>query len=331
MGRLDDALRRRSRGVAPAGEGGDQTAPTPGSSPWVFDESDLKGTAAERPANSAAPGTGSNANGNGNGHHPSGASGALQAWNSGSERATVHQHDLVAPLPEFTTAAIERLVVSRNVSPLLVEQFRNLAATLNDARQDRQLKSLCITSASPGDGKTMVAINLALTLSESYRKQVLLIDADLRRPSLDRVFRVPDAGGLSDFLSSSSDGKVPLVPVNDTLTLLPAGHRQLNPLGGLSSDRMRRIIQTATTKFDWVIVDTPPVGLLADGLVVSGIVDAALLVVRAGFTKFPDVDAAIATLGRERILGVVFNAVDPQEIQGGDYYGHYYRYDRSER
>lgn len=222
---------------------------------------------------------------------------------------------------------VERLVVSDGASPMLIEQFRNLAATLQQARQDRAekpLRTLMVTSASPGDGKSLVALNLALTLSDSFQRQVLLIDADLRRPSLDRVFRLPATGGLIEALAATQEGELPLVEVNKHLTLMAAGVRRRNALGALSSTRMKRILEQAAAKFEWVVIDTPPVGLLADGVVVSGMADAALLVVRAGVTRFDAVQSAVAALGPDRILGVVLNAADPIEIDGHGYYRHYY-------
>jgi capsular exopolysaccharide synthesis family protein len=226
----------------------------------------------------------------------------------------------------FDARATERLVVSATAGPLLVEQFRSLAATLHQAQAAQPLASVIVTSASPGDGKSHVAVNLALTLGESYGRRVLLIDADLRRPSLHLVFRVPNTRGLADALKAKTDEKVSVVSISETLTLLPAGHPDPNPLGGLSSDRMKRIVADASSRFDWVIVDSPPVGVLADARLVSETVDGAILVVRAGVTRFPDLQAAADTIGRERILGVVLNGVDPAEIRGEGYYRDYAGY-----
>ena len=220
--------------------------------------------------------------------------------------------------------AAERLVVSKSAAPLLVEQFGSLAASLLATKREHAISSIIVTSASPGDGKSYVAVNLALTLSESYRRRVLLIDADLRQPSLHAVFGVPATPGLGDALKALAPGDVPVVPINETLTLLPGGHPDRDPLAGLSSDRMKRIVADAGSRFDWVIVDSPPVGVLADGRLVSETVDAAILVVRAGVTRFVDLEAAAETMGRDRILGVVLNAVDPVEIRAKDYYRYYY-------
>ena len=106
------------------------------------------------------------------------------------------------PFARFDPAALQRLVVSEAAGTLLVEQFRGLAATLIQAQNEQTLKSVLVTSASPGDGKSLVAVNLALTLSESFKRRVLLIDADLRRPVLHGMFGVANAHGLSEALAA---------------------------------------------------------------------------------------------------------------------------------
>lgn len=216
------------------------------------------------------------------------------------------------------------LVVSRSAPPLLVEQFRSLAATLVKEQAAHGIKSVIVTSASPGDGKSYVALNLSLTLSESYRRRVLLIDADLRRPTLHQTFRVRNATGLNEALAAIND-ELSLARLTDTLALLPAGQPEPNPLGGLSSPRMKQLVDDASARFDWVVVDTPPVGVLADARLVAESVDAALLVVRAGATRVADLQAAAETLGPDRILGIVFNAVRPLDIRSQGYYGYYCR------
>jgi len=218
----------------------------------------------------------------------------------------------------------ERLVVAEKASPLLVEQFRGLAAALLADRGEQPLRSLIVTSATPGDGKSHVAVNLALTLSESYRRRVLLVDADLRRPSLHKVFGVPNSRGLSEALRTKSLETARAVRLTNTFTLLPAGRPDPNHLGDLSSGRMKAIVADAASMFEWVIIDSPPVGVLADARVVADTVDGALLVVRAGVTRFPDLKAAADTIGHERILGLILNAVEPGEIRGEGYYRHYY-------
>jgi capsular exopolysaccharide synthesis family protein len=218
----------------------------------------------------------------------------------------------------FNSAWADRLVVSRNVNTQLAEQFRRLAATLHQTQMDDNIRTVMVTSASPNDGKTLTAINLALILSGSYRRRVLLVDADLRRPSIRDAAHLP-AGtvGLSDMLRAPSDEKVSLLRLTGLLALLPAGRPDPDPMSGLTSDRMRRILAEASERFDWVIIDAPPVGPLVDAQLLAAMVDAALFVVRAGRTPYELVHNAVNALGRERILGVVLNAAEAEE--GDDY------------
>jgi capsular exopolysaccharide synthesis family protein len=298
MGHIDEALRRANLDAA---QGTGSEAPAPAPSPWGVGEEEGRATPEpERPAASEPAAVAAN------GSSVPGDDGRRARWAG------------------FDAGAPDRLVVSKDAGPLLVEQFRSLAATLHRAQLERHLKSVIVTSASPGDGKSHVAVNLALTLSDSYRRRVLLIDADLRRPSLHLLFKVHNDRGLSQALKAAADEKAAAVRISDTLTLLPAGRPEANPLSGLSSGRMKEIVADAASRFDWVIVDSPPVGVLADAHLVSETVDAALLVVRAGVTRFPDLEAAADTMGHERILGLVLNAVDPIEIRGQGYYHHYY-------
>jgi protein-tyrosine kinase len=218
----------------------------------------------------------------------------------------------------------ERLVVSPAADWLLVEQFRRLAATLHHAQSTGNIKTVMVTSAGPGDGKTLTAINLALILSESYRRRVLLIDADLRRPAIRDVSHLPNVLGLSDGLRAKTEQKLSVMQITKTLTLLPAGRPDPDPMSGLTSPRMRSILEDAAKRFDWVILDAPPVGPVADAGLLAASVDAALLVVRAGYTQCPHAIKAIEALGRERILGVVLNAVERIDQPAyGDYYSAY--------
>jgi len=213
------------------------------------------------------------------------------------------------------------LTVASNPNGLLVEQFRRLAGTLHNAQMAGTAKVVMVTSAVPGDGKTMTAVNLALTLSESYGRRVLLIDADLHRPSLHSVSSIGEHRGLSEGLKSKTEQQLPVFQLTDKLTLLPGGQADPDPMSGLSSPRMRRILEEASARFDWVILDTPPMET-ADASLLRAMVDTVLLVVRAGKTPFPAVRRAIETLGRDRIFGIMFNGVAKADaFEYGSYYG----------
>lgn len=203
------------------------------------------------------------------------------------------------------------------------EQYRRLATALYAAQEEDELKVLMIASAVPGEGKSLTASNLAMTFSESYQRRVLLIDGDLRRPSLHTVFNIPDSPGLSDGRLTPDASGPAFHHVSPTLTILPAGKPTDDPMSILASDRVRDLIKNARATFDWVIVDTPPVGLLADASVVARMTDGAVLVVRALSTPFEIVQRATAMLGRERVLGVVLNRA-PVGKAGPYNYNSYY-------
>jgi protein-tyrosine kinase len=204
------------------------------------------------------------------------------------------------------------------------EQYRKLAAILHHAQTERGLKVIMTSSALPGEGKSLTAVNLALTLSESYHRRVLLIDADLRRPTVQRIFGIPPISGLNEGLKASEDRPMALTAVGERLFVLPAGRPEADPMSGLTSERMRRLITQASSSFEWVIVDSPPVGLLPDASLLSAFVDGVLLVVRAGKAPFSLVKRTVESITHERILGVVMNAIDlAHDRNAGGYYEYY--------
>lgn len=221
-------------------------------------------------------------------------------------------------LVRFSSQWQERLAAGPKSNPVLVEQFRRLAATLHHAQQTNGLRSVMVTSAAPGDGKTLTALNLALVLAESYRYNVLLMDADLRRPSISSVVEITDGSGLSEALSAPTEQKLALVPIAPGLTLLPAGQATANSIEALTSPRMRKLLAEALERYDWVILDAPPVGPAADANLLTYMVGGTLFVIHAGRTACPDVEAAIKGIGRDQIIGVVLNGVEDDPLQ--DYY-----------
>lgn len=217
-----------------------------------------------------------------------------------------------------------KVVVDDTMLPGAKEQYRKLAAAMHQAQRANGFKVMMIASAVASEGKTLTAANLALTLSESYRRNVLLIDGDLRRPSMHTVFQVSGAPGLSEGLISPEETSLPLHRIGDRLTLLPAGRPTSDPIGALTADRMRRLIDEAREVFDWIIIDTPPIGLLTDASLMSSLADGVILVVKAGSTPFEMVTRAVDALGRERLMGVVLNRATENEHKSNyDYYKYY--------
>ena len=219
----------------------------------------------------------------------------------------------------------EKIVIDDNMGTASREQYRRLAAVLHDAQGTTGLQVVMVCSAVAGEGKTLTASNLALTFSESYQKRVLLIDGDLRRPTLHSVFRLDTASGLADGLLSTNDTKMLVRQVSSRLAVLPAGRPSTDPMAGLTSDRMKRLLDEARQSFDWVILDTPPVMLLPDAHLMSSMVDGAVLVVRANTTPHELVRRSAEAIGRSRILGVVLNRAEASGQQGHyQYYGYGY-------
>lgn len=227
--------------------------------------------------------------------------------------------------PELQSKLVGATTAERSGTlALAIEQYRKVAATLHHAQASRGLKCILVTSALPGEGKSLTACNLALTLSESYRKRVLLIDGDLRRPSLHDIFGVPNGAGLTDGLARNVAKGIPVLEVSARLSLLPSGQPVDDPTGLLTSDRMAAVLDTARSGYDWVIIDTPPVGLLSDASLLATMVDGVILVVEAARTPYPDLLRAIDIVGRQRLLGTVLNRLE--YIPGGaKYYQSYYR------
>ena len=233
------------------------------------------------------------------------------------------------PAPVFAELSVDELgdglarkvVIDREMMPASREQYRRLAATLHQAQSTTGLKVVMVVSAVANEGKTLTAANLALTFSESYRRKVLLIDGDLRRPSLDALFKIDASPGLNEGLTAPVEQMMPLRPITPRLMVLPAGRATADPIAGLTGDRMRRLIDEARGAFDWVILDTPPVGLLPDANLLAAMADGAVLVVRADATPYQLVERAVDALGKERLLGVVLNCADESEAD-------YYQYNR---
>ncbi len=236
-----------------------------------------------------------------------------------------------AALSEDRLQALEltrqgRLVVNTRTTPAAIEQYRRLAAVLYQAQENRDLKTVLVASTFAAEGKSLTCANIALTLSESYRRRVLLVDADLRRPTLHDTFEIPNLAGLSDWLKGDGAGKMPLVEITPNLSLLPGGRPDPDPMGGLASERMKQLLTIASERFDWVIVDTPPVAFLPDAHLLSAMVDTVVFVVAAGQTPAPAVQRAVEELGRDRIIGVVLNRVESVTLNHYGQSAYYARY-----
>ena len=220
-----------------------------------------------------------------------------------------------------------RLISAIDETDPVLDQLRSLAASLHQARTGRELRIIAVTSSVSGEGKTLLAANLALTLSRSYMRQVLLIDADLRRPNLHRLFNTRSGQGLPAALDAVREGRaVAVQEVAPRLALLPAGKPTRDPISVLASDAMQRLMAGATSAFDWIVIDTPPVGMLPDAGLLASLSDAVLLVVESGRVRYDLVQRSAESIGADRIFGVVLNKVPERELvaaYGANYYAPY--------
>jgi receptor protein-tyrosine kinase len=233
------------------------------------------------------------------------------------------------PIPafRFPDHLMDKIVLGDQADTGLVEQCRRVAAVLHHAQAQRGVRSVMVGSAVPAEGKTLTATNIALTLSHSFDRRVLLLDADLRRPSVHEMFGLPNDHGLVDNLRFPTSGRLPVHAVSRNLWVLTAGKPTSDPMSILVSDMMKQLLADATAQFDWVIIDTPPVAMIPDTNLLAGMIDSALLVISAGTTPYPLVKRAAAAIGAEKILGVILNRDERGALahEYGYYYGDYYR------
>ncbi len=201
-------------------------------------------------------------------------------------------------------------VVARDPGSVAAEQYRLLRTRLEGRENAGRTQVLVVTSPRIGEGKTITSANLALTMSQEYQHKVLLLEADLRRPVLADMFGVPAGPGLVDVVTgtASIDEALVMVP-GQHLLLLPAGSGASRSTELLASTAMQRTLDMLRSRFDRIIIDTPPM-TLADTHVLARLADGLLIVVRSGITPRPAVERALAALDRRRLVGIVLNEVE---------------------
>jgi capsular exopolysaccharide synthesis family protein len=251
--------------------------------------------------------------------------GPADEWIDAEPTATPAEETSMPLMETVDRRLTGKIVADETMPPGCREQYRRLAAVLHHSQAVNGMKVVMIASAVAGEGKTLTATNLALTFSESYQRRVLLIDGDLRRPSVHVVFGIQSVPGLSEGLSAVEPRKLPLHQVSERLTILPAGRPTSDPMAGLTSLRVQKIIDEARQAFDWVIIDTPPVGLMTDANLLATMTDGAILVVKADSTPYTMSQRAIEAIGKDRILGAVLNRAASSAVNGYKYsYDYYY-------
>jgi len=190
------------------------------------------------------------------------------------------------------------------------ERFRFLHHRLVQLRNHRPVSKVLVTSSVPKEGKTLIAANLAVSLASNSRR-VVLFDADMRHPSAHRALGLPPMAGLAEFLEGKAELGSFMRRVDPLgFYYLLAGKASGNPFELLESSRMRDLLQLATTAFDWVLMDSPPLLPFADAHHLALLADAVLLVARLGLTPRDMLRQVMGTLDSVQVAGVVLNAID---------------------
>ncbi len=214
------------------------------------------------------------------------------------------------------------------------EQYKHLRTKILRAKKLYSHNTVLVTSALPGEGKTTTAAGLAITVAQGLQETVLLVDADLRKPSIHKTLGIdPEHLGLADYLAGTAVYDDVVVKTNfPKLSVIPSGLIPSNPSELISSERMASLITEVKTRYDdrLVIIDSPPVLSLTDSVVLGQKVDAVLLVVFAGRTHKDAALEAIHTLNEVNLMGIVFNHFDALPLYYGKYkmrkYGYGYSY-----
>jgi non-specific protein-tyrosine kinase len=193
---------------------------------------------------------------------------------------------------------------------LAAEQYRLIRSKLVRLKALRPLTTVAVTSAMVGEGKSTTSANLAVALAQSIGQRVVLIDCDLRRPALHRVFGCLIGPGLSDVLRETRAIDEAMRPLEGgQLSLLPSGSPPPNPTELLGSEAMDRLLDRLRGRFDFVVMDVPPILPLADPFVLGCKADGIIMVVRAGRTPRDVVAMSLDNLPRDRVIGVILNDV----------------------
>lgn len=215
------------------------------------------------------------------------------------------------------------IIVHNNPKSPVSEAYRSLRTNIQFSSVDNPVQVIMVTSASPGEGKSTTACNLAATYAQ-FGHQVLVIDADLRKPTAHHTFLCSNRFGLTNVLTNRSQVKEVIIETFvPNLSLLPSGMIPPNPAELLGSNRMKQLLQELRQQYDIIVVDTPPALAVTDSQIMAAISDGVVLVVDSGKVKIAQAQKAKEKLEHvnSRILGVVMNNV--KRSQQDDYYYYY--------
>lgn len=220
-----------------------------------------------------------------------------------------------------------RRIISDKTPFAVTEAFKALYTKILYLPIASQCKKIAITSAESGEGKTYVACNLAITLAQNSReKRVLLVDGDMRKPRISRLLNEYVGAsntmvGLSEYLASITEEPAIVNSSLPNLDILYSGKESANPVGLINSSRMQGLFDWCADKYDYVIIDTPPAGLVADTVLLSNKIDGYIVTARADYTNgnsLSEVVDSLQNIGAE-VFGIVLSSVNPKKSSGSAY------------
>jgi exopolysaccharide/PEP-CTERM locus tyrosine autokinase len=245
-------------------------------------------------------------------------------------------NEKVVPLPDLNKNVNgleldKNLVTFHHPQSVEAELFRVFRTNLLFPADGKKPKTILITSPLPGDGKSFTCANLAISIAQGVEEHVLLIDCDVRKPTVHTTFGYNQGIGLSDHLAFGTDIAKTLLktPVNK-LTILPAGRPPKNPTELLSSQKMKKLLDEVKSRYEdrYIVIDSPPPSMAPETNAIVKYVDGVIIVVKAGKTPRSAVTETIEHIGKDKILGIVLNQAD-QNVK--KYYGYgksYYTIDK---
>jgi capsular exopolysaccharide synthesis family protein len=233
-------------------------------------------------------------------------------------------------LPAFAEWDVEvervepRLVAIRQPHSNYCEEYRSLRTHILHKSQRQKLQSIVVASVNPSEGKSVTSLNFSWLLAQTDGVSALIIDADLRLPSLTDYLAIETEKGLSHMLEGNATLNESIIKLNPAgLHLLPGGEARSNVAELISGPTFKEILRQAREMFDFVIIDAPPLGIFTDAAVLINHADGAMIVVRAGKTRYSVLDRTLETLPKDRLLGVVLNQSEDVLDESNYDYGYY--------
>lgn len=220
------------------------------------------------------------------------------------------------------TSAVSLITLGDKAS-LVAEQYRTIRTSIQFASVSRKMQTIAVTSAGAGEGKSTTTANLGIVLADAGQR-VLLVDADMRKATVHKTFKLPNEAGLSLYLSSNRQIEAVTHLTNiANLSVVTAGPTPPNPSELLGSKRMEQFLDEACRQYDVILFDMPPVVVVTDAQIMASKVDGTLMVVREGVTRKDALVSAkkLLDLVQAHVLGVIYNGAEIGQEQDYYYYG----------